>query len=76
MNGRTVGLELGAAGQNVKECGGDTIRLSGDFLLSAIQDEAQRDLAHFVDGKALYYHHGIDKKWDSQGNPKTCGSVG
>lgn len=63
MNGWTVRLELGAAGPNVKEHGGDTIRLSGDFLLSAIQDGTLRDLAHFVDGKAHYCHHGIDRRW-------------
>ena len=40
MSGWTVRLELGVAGQNVKEGGGDAIRLSGDFLLSAIQDGA------------------------------------
>ena len=46
----------------LKEGGGDAIRLSGDFLLSAIQDGTQRDLDHFVDGKAQYCHHGIDRR--------------
>ena len=62
VSGWTVRLELGVAGQNVKEGGGDAIRLSGDFLLSAIQDGTQRDLDHFVDGKAQYCHHGIDRR--------------
>lgn len=47
----------------MKEHGGDTIRLSGDFLLSSIQQETQRDLRHLLDGKAPYCHHGIDGRW-------------